>query len=104
MLYIVNDIAHGKTLQFQDEEESIQAFEKLYIPRYRALIKKLGHEPNEKERKAIRQVITKKIVSYEYDFSDDLDENGNLREGVLEREGLAFDENGNLVRIPPKTE
>lgn len=99
MLYIVNDIAHGNTMKFEDEEESIKAFEDLYIPRYRALMKKLGHEPSEKERKAIRQVITKKIVSYEYDFSDDIDENGNLREGVLEREGLGFDENGNLVRI-----
>lgn len=99
MLYIVNDIAHNKTMRFEDEDESIAAFENLYIPRYRALIKKLGHEPSEKERTAIRQVIVKKIVSYEYDFSDDLDEEGNLREGVLEREGLGFDENGNLVKL-----
>lgn len=99
MLYIVNDIAHQKTMRFEDEDESIQAFENLYIPRYRALIKKLGHEPSEKERRAIRQVITKKIVSYEYDFSDDLDEDGNLKDGVLEREGLAFDEEGNLIRV-----
>lgn len=99
MLYIVNDIANKRRQSFTDEEESISAFEKLYIPRYRALIKKLGHEPSEKERTAIRQVIIKKIVSYEYDFSDDIDENGELREGVLEREGLAFDENGNLVKV-----
>ena len=99
MLYIVNDIAHNKKQSFTDEDKSIEAFEELYIPRYRALIKKLGHEPSEKERRAIRQVIVKKIVSYEYDFSDDIDEEGNLKEGVLEREGLSFDDQGNLVKV-----
>lgn len=99
MLYIVNDIAHHEKKSFTDEDKSIEAFEALYIPRYRSLIKKLGHEPNEKERRAIRQVIIKKIVSYEYDFSDDIDEDGNLREGVLEREGLGFDEEGNLIKV-----
>lgn len=97
MKYVVIDKAKNRRLEFEDEDASIDAFCEIFCPRYRALVKKFGKEPNEEQKAAFRKVLLEKVVSYEFDFSDDIDpETGELREGVLEREGLAFDEDGNL--------
>lgn len=78
MRYKVTNIASGESKLYDTRDEATSAFDKLFVPRYKALVKKLGHVPDEKERLALERAITKRIVSFSFDFSDDIDEEGNL--------------------------
>lgn len=85
MRFKVTNIAKGTEQLFVDKKQADEAFDALFVPRYKALVKKLGHQPNARERKAIQKTLTTKIVSYEFDFSDDIDENGDLLPEARER-------------------
>lgn len=100
MRYRVTDIKRGTSQLFDTAEEADAAFDRIFIPRYKALVKKFeqknGREPDETQRKRISAVITQKIVSYDLDFSDDYNEDGTLTEKaaqevleVMRREGIA---------------
>ena len=78
MRYRVINVANGTSELFDNREEATAAFDKLFIPRYKALVKKLGHVPDDKERLALERAITKRIVAFSFDFTDDVDEDGNL--------------------------